>query len=693
MSVMFPFRLKPPTIRSALARHLQPALLVCLAGATAQAAAQTPPSVAAIPAAGSVAAAVSTPPSAPGADAPDHSQAAKAAPNGAVANAAAPNAAVASAGASLPSAGSVAPAAVAAPAAAAGDSPAAGAAGTASAAVAATGAAAVAATPAPAATPAAASGGAALPAVQLATPVAGLAAPVPQNLSVPPSAQETLLFPRPAILKPAIAFWTDVFQKYSENQSVVHDTNDLGIIYAVLDFRQEASTMDRFQFARYRDKAEDRETKRVAAMLRHIAAEHDHPERLSAEERRIYDELGPDRHSARELREAVDDIRVQRGVRERTEHALEVAAQYLPAMEKTFRSYGLPVELTRLPLVESSFNIDAYSKDGAAGIWQFIPSSARIYMHLNPVVDDRRDPWLSTDAAARHLRDDYTALQTWPLAITAYNHGRGGIARGLIAVRGTTLVDLLRHYRDPNFGFASRNFYAEFLAALDVSRNYYGAHAPAADRPQPLRFDVVTTQDYVRYQTLRRLAGVDEDAFRMLNPAFSAAVVAGQLYVPPDTAIRVPAGSGAQFRAGYTTLAADERFSHQRDYFVAHRIARGDSLSALAVRYHTTITAIRDANGLRHGALLRIGQELRIPPHDGGLMLADAGPRGHLVHTAAIRRHHVRSSYRHHRVRQGQTLSDIAQRYRTTVAALSELNQMSPNDVLRVGTNLKIPGD
>src|SRR3546814_19875400 len=87
----------------------------------------------------------------------------------------------------------------------------------------------------------------------------------------------------------------------------------------------------------------------------------------------------------------IGSARVQRGLRERTQNALEVSDRYLPSMEQTFRGYSLPMQLTRIPLVESSFTLDAYSKSGAAGIWQFIPSSARIYMRLNNVVDDRRE--------------------------------------------------------------------------------------------------------------------------------------------------------------------------------------------------------------------------------------------------------------------------------------------------------------
>jgi len=520
--------------------------------------------------------------------------------------------------------------------------------------------------------------------------VAGTPA-LPRTLAVPPSADEAALFSRPDVLKPAVSFWTNIFQKYSENDSIIHAMDDPRKVYAVLDFGEPAATMNKFRFAHYRAETERDQINHITSVLKHVNTLRDNPDRMSSEERRIYS-MFSDSRDPRRFRNAIDNIRIQRGLRERTAQALEVASGYWPAMEKTFRSYGLPYELTRLPLVESSFNVNAYSKDGAAGIWQFIPSSARIYMRLNEVVDDRRDPWFSTDAAARHLRDDYNALHDWPLAVTAYNHGRGGIARGLIAVQGTSLADLIERYRNRSFGFASRNFYAEFLAATDVARSYRSTYAPATERAAALRFDVVKINDYVRYDTLRRLAGVDEDSFRELNPAYRPEVVAGRLLVPPGHEIRVPAGTASRFLAAYASLPDNERSSRQREYFVSYRVQRGDSIGKLARRYSTSAAAIRAANALKQGARIRVGETIRIPPRDvrAPIATASAVAPAQLVQTAVIQ---TSSQYRQHRVLAGQTLSDIALRYGTSVDTLRELNAIRNDQNLRVGSTLKIPRD
>lgn len=339
-------------------------------------------------------------------------------------------------------------------------------------------------------------------------------------------------------------------------------------------------------------------------------------------------------------------------------------------MEARFRHHGLPLELTRLPIVESSFDSAAYSKVGAAGLWQFIPSSARRYMQLDEAVDQRRDPWFSTDAAARHLRDDYAALGDWPLAVTAYNYGRSGIARALKAVRGETLMDLIERYDNPRFGFASRNFYAEFLAAVDVVEAA-ATHFPDLSPRTPVDFETVRVDAYVPYETLRRVAGVEPSLFRELNPSFSEPVLKGQLHVAPDHVLRVPAGGATAFHAAYSALAADQRHERQREYWRQHRVRRGDSLISIAKRYGTTARAVQRANAIRDPHLIRIGQRLKIPPADGS--------RGAVSRPAV------------HTVRSGQSLWTISRLYRVSLDALRDANGLDGTDLIRSGTRLKIP--
>jgi membrane-bound lytic murein transglycosylase D len=149
---------------------------------------------------------------------------------------------------------------------------------------------------------------------------------------------------------------------------------------------------------------------------------------LTAEERRIAAMFakmpGSDRFQL-----AADRVRSQSGLRKRFAAGIGRWSGYREEMRDVFRARGLPTELIVIPLFESCFNLDAYSKVGAAGVWQFMPSTGRLFMRVDGAIDERRDPIRSTEAAAAYLGRDYELLGSWPLAITAYNHGRGGMAR------------------------------------------------------------------------------------------------------------------------------------------------------------------------------------------------------------------------------------------------------------------------
>ena len=489
---------------------------------------------------------------------------------------------------------------------------------------------------------------------------------------------DTTVFPRPAILAPNVAFWTEAFSYYSEYQSVIHSQDRPEKIYAVLDFRDDVVRVGPTEARRLQQRTEKAIKREVDQHLRRIHATRDRPDELSPVERKLYD-LFADSTDPNRFHDAIGSFRAQRGLKEKTERAMRVSSQYLPKMEGIFAAEGLPTALTRLPMVESSFNVEAYSKVGAAGMWQFMPSSARLYMRLDEAVDDRRDPWTSTQAAARHLKEDYELLGSWPLAITAYNHGRGGLARGLREVKGDDLEDLLERWDGRRFGFASRNFYAEFLAAVDVERDYR-RHFGEIERHDPLEFEVVQIQHYVPYEALRRCAGVSEEQFRTLNPGYRPEVLDGKLYVPPNTSIRVPVGKGETFMAAYLALGEDQRFSKQRFYYVRYRVQRGDNLGLIARRHGVTVSALKQANGIGGRNLIRAGQVLRIPPRGG---------KAHPVKVAA----QAGTDYALHHVRPGQTLTAIAQQYRTTIATLRQLNQLDPANPLQAGAIIKVPSN
>jgi membrane-bound lytic murein transglycosylase D len=371
-------------------------------------------------------------------------------------------------------------------------------------------------------------------------------------------------FPRPASLEPQIRFWRTIFAERSVREVVLHDARDVGRVHGVLDFRDAGD--DAAAEARRR-----RETDAALARLR---------ARLARAQRRG---------------NAVPVVRAQRGLRERFAEGLRTSGRYLPDMERIFRAEGLPVELARIPLIESSFDLRARSTAGAVGIWQLTRPTGRLFLRIDALVDERRDPLAATRAAARYLRRLHARLGTWPLAITAYNHGPTGVARAVRETGTRDLGTIVRRYRGPAFGFASRNFYAEFLAALDVERDAARWFGPLTREP-PLRVREEPVATPVHVRTAARRAGVEPAVLATLNPALADAVLAGRRPIPAGYRLRLPAPAVA----------------------ATYRVRRGDTLTRIARRHGTSVAALRRLNALDPGAPLRIGQRLDVGTTDVG---------------------------------------------------------------------------
>jgi membrane-bound lytic murein transglycosylase D len=408
--------------------------------------------------------------------------------------------------------------------------------------------------------------------------------------------------PRPAALEPDVEFWIRVYSQVDTNAGFLHDQYNLGVVYDTVRFAPDSS-----QSAREREV--DAHRAAIAAALRRIAAAGDSP--LSAEDQRIRDLWGPGVSPAR-LREAVDDIRFQLGQSDRFRAGLIRSGAWETHIAETLANRGLPAELAVLPHVESSFNPAAYSKVGAAGMWQFMRSTGRRYMRIDSSVDDRLDPFRATEAAAQLLAYNYRVLGTWPLALTAWNHGTAGMLRAKEQLGTDDIVTILRRYNSRTFGFASRNFYVSFLAALDIDHNpekYFGG----VQKQGEAKFQVVTVPGYVPMATLERVLSVRGDELRALNPALLRPVWDGQLRVPRDYHLRLPAADEQ-----WTT----ELLAHQlnpRELYAGqpqptrYKVQEGDTLARLADRYGVPIETLARMNRIRVSAALKVGRTVNLP--------------------------------------------------------------------------------
>jgi Transglycosylase SLT domain len=278
-------------------------------------------------------------------------------------------------------------------------------------------------------------------------------------------------FPKPVALTPNVAFWKQVYTEHGVGDFILHDRDELGVIYDVVRVTEKANQVRAEQLAKP-------EIDRARGKYREILlrlADGVGPQDLGADERRVAElwrcPCPPD-----SLRRAAENIRVQQGLRQKVDEGLRRARGLLPKIVTILQRHELPVELAALPLVESTYNPAAYSKAGAAGLWQFIRSTGKQYSLVSGRRDHRRDPIRATEAAAHLLKNNYNTLGSWPLAIVAYNHGHAGIQAASAAVGSKAIEDIVAHYTGPRFGFASKNFYAEFLAALDVVHPLLGGH-------------------------------------------------------------------------------------------------------------------------------------------------------------------------------------------------------------------------
>lgn len=284
-------------------------------------------------------------------------------------------------------------------------------------------------------------------------------------------------FPRPASLETNIDFWKMVFTDWSERELAIHDNEILDVVYEVMRTEPVGAT----------GRAARQAAERVRLRLAHYAGllrllEQRGPDPLGEEGARVY-ELWGCPCAPGTLEGAADRLRFQRGIRERFALALQRAEALRPKIIPILRQHSVPDELVALPLIESAFDSRARSRAQAAGLWQFLRSTGRRFgLTVRGRHDERYDPLRSTGAAARMLQHDQGELGSWPLAITAYNHGLPGVKRAVVTLGTNDIGRIVAEYRGPRFGFSSRNFYAEFLAAVELMELHF---AQAADPPPP----------------------------------------------------------------------------------------------------------------------------------------------------------------------------------------------------------------
>jgi membrane-bound lytic murein transglycosylase D len=431
------------------------------------------------------------------------------------------------------------------------------------------------------------------------------------------------LFPRPPEITAAVAFWTRVYTEVDTDGGFLHDPRNLAVVYEAVQFDDNDSS-------RERQRARDRAAEKYQDILEKLAA----GERggLNSEEARVL-ALWPAGTSNAEFRRAAAEVRFQLGQSDRFRAGLVRSGRWRSHIHEVLAAAGVPVELVALPHVESSYDPTAYSRVGAAGMWQFIRSTGLRYMRIDHIVDERRDPFMSTAAAARLLKDNYDVLGTWPLALTAYNHGQAGMRRAVSEVGTDDIGKIIESYDGRSFGFASRNFYPAFLAALDVDRNAE-RYFPGLRIDPPLATTVMVLPDYVDAAPLANALGLSLDELQRFNPALTDTVWAGDKYIPRGFEVRLPVSGGREPAALLAAIPSNARFATQRPDLY-HRVVSGDTLSEIAEQYGIGLSALMRANSLSNNDFIRVGQQLTLPVTGSVVAAAVAEPSAPAVAAAA----------------------------------------------------------
>jgi membrane-bound lytic murein transglycosylase D len=472
------------------------------------------------------------------------------------------------------------------------------------------------------------------------------------------NAQSGELFPRPPELEDAVNFWVRVYTEVDTNSGFLHDSRHLSVIYErlPLDRREIEATRNRI-----------REDLRVLATGKRSG--------LTASQQEIL-ALWPADVSNETLRTAASNVRWQLGQSNRFLAGLRRSGAYREHINRVIEEKNLPPELVVLPHVESSWNPNAYSSASAAGMWQFGRATGLRFMRIDHIVDERMDPYIAANAAMSLLEYNYSVLKTWPLALTAYNHGAGGIARAVRETGTRDIETIVANYRGRAFGFASRNFYAQFLAVLEVEERAEEFFGPVRFDPAP-EFVEVRPDAFIDAEIFARSLGMSLEQLRADNPALRPVVWEGNKRIPRGFPIKVRrefAGSGDLL----AQIPADYKFAVQTPD-IAYVVERGDSLSVIARRFNTSVSELVSLNQLASRNRIQIGQRLLLPQDNANSQQLASSPEEALEDGV-------------YRVRRGDTVSLIAARYNIPENQLLGLNGIADRNRIYPGQELRLPG-
>ncbi len=493
-------------------------------------------------------------------------------------------------------------------------------------------------------------------------------------------------FPCPPEIRRRVDFWIQVFKGWDKGKAILHDPNAPERVYMVIDTGRGCSSMVSRRIKSNR--------KIITDSLNALATNLSKGRKVTNKRQRHLLTLFPSQN-AKEIRNAAKKIRCQSGVKDSFVKGLKRFNQYSSMVDQVLLENDLPPEIRYLPFVESSYNPAAYSKAGAAGLWQIMPATARsLGLELNATVDERLDPEAATRAAAKYFRNatitltkasiekkpDISPAEINPFVITSYNYGINGMRRAINRV-SPDYMEVLNRYKSPSFQVAVKNFYSSFLAAKHVATNaekYFGTVVST----EPIRYQTLVLQHATSIDRIYKVFDLSDKALKPLNQPLTRFIWNGWRLIPAGYRLRLPLRKDKwqQEIARLESLKPEKAVPGGGSYVVR----RGDTACGVARALRVNCSELINANGLGRSALIRIGQKLVIPRQvvTGGTVTAVS------TQTAAGAQDAVEKIWV---VKRGDTACGIANRTGVSCRELIRANQLGRSAKIYIGQKLVVP--
>lgn len=377
----------------------------------------------------------------------------------------------------------------------------------------------------------------------------------------------------PPSLIESVEFWSKIYRKWDSNQIVFYDQKTKEV-YHVLDLPKLNGVISSYGYQKtIQDKFEQiKNFLELTDKNKAIAKNKLQQNILKISKTNVLTKRN----------DLAANLKYQNGLKSQFEYALKISGKYETEMRSILKAYGLPHELLALVFVESLFYINANSYANAAGPWGILKETALQHgIHVNNFTDERIDPVISTLAAAQFLKRAHKGLGKWPLAITAYNYGYPGMMRARKNLNTTDIGVIIEHHDSPIFGYACKNYYAEFLAALDTITNQK-KYFPNLTKEKPWQYDLVQVLRPLNVSDLLNHNVITTDTLKALNPSLTANTLTGSEVIPPNYSFRIPKGLENIFYEKLKKISHQDRSQAGFKISTKHMTNGEESLSSIA---------------------------------------------------------------------------------------------------------------